>query len=115
MGDVGDTFRAARDQKVGESKRRRRRYREHAPKVLEAAGLAFASKNGGAHLIVKKAGRVAKPDCETWVDFWPGTGLWIVRLRGDIKSKQSRGRGIFNLLQFLELDAGDLLKEKIQF
>ena len=109
MGDVGDTFRAVRDQKVEESKRRRGRYRERAPKVLEAAGLAFESKNAGGHLVVKK------PDSGCWVDFWPGTGLWKVRLRGNIKSKQRRGRGIFNLLQFLGLDAGELLKEKIQF
>ena len=109
MGDVGDIFRAIRDQKVEESKRRRGGYREHAPKVIEAAGLAFESKNAGAHLIVKK------PHSGCCVDFWPGTGLWIVRLRGDIKSKQRRGRGIFNLLQFLELDAGELLKEKIPF
>lgn len=38
---------------------------------LREAGIAFDERNAGAHLIVATAVGA--------VDFWPGTGLWIVR------------------------------------
>jgi hypothetical protein len=67
MGDVGDFWRdvnAARQEK-------RRSNRTGSPQLLTEAGIPFESKNGGAHLIVRANGAV--------IDFWPGTGLWIVR------------------------------------
>lgn len=45
--------------------------RESSPAMLAAAGVAFESKNGGAHLVVTGLGKT--------VDFWPGTGRWIER------------------------------------
>lgn len=39
--------------------------------MLTAAGVNFESKNIDAHLIVKMPGKT--------IDFWPGTGLWMVR------------------------------------
>lgn len=94
MGDIGDTYQIMKE----ESQKRRAEYRRYAPEVLRGeAGLVVVSKNAGAHLIVKK------PYSGCWVDFWPGTGLWIVRLRGNIKSKQRRGRGIRKLLTYLEI------------
>lgn len=56
--------------------------------ILRERGVSFESKNGGAHLIVRRGGRI--------IDFWPGTGLWIAR--GPAKK---RGRGVFNLLRTL--------------
>lgn len=54
---------------------------------LEAAGIQFESKNGGAHLVVSAAGLV--------VDFWPGTGLWVVR------GTNERRRGVRHLIKRL--------------
>lgn len=42
-----------------------------APERLRAAGVAFESKNEGAHLIVRDGKRI--------IDFWPGTGRWWER------------------------------------
>ena len=58
--------------------------RDHSTKALTEAGIGFESRNGGAHLIM------ASPD--GLVDFWPGTGKWIVR------STRKAGRGFANLL-----------------
>lgn len=54
-----------------ESSERRARHRQSSPEMLRAAGIAFTTKNAGAHLIVTHNGRT--------VDFWPGTGLWHLR------------------------------------
>lgn len=62
--------------------------RASSPKVLRYYGVPFETKNGGAHLICKSGGKV--------VDFWPGTGKWIVR--GTDKS----GRGVFALLRHVK-------------
>ncbi len=56
------------------SQRRRANNREGSAEMLTGAGIAFETKNAGAHLIVRHAGRV--------VDFWPGTGKWIERGTG---------------------------------
>lgn len=57
--------------------------REASPQALTTAGIAFESKNDGAHLIVAGA----------W-DFWPGTGLWIRR-----QGQKTEGRGVLNLIK----------------
>lgn len=69
------------------SQARRAGNREESPKLLTAAGVTFTTHNLGAHLIVDG------PECV--VDFWPGTGKWIVRKGGPT------GRGVFKLLKFL--------------
>lgn len=58
--------------------------------VLRARGVAFESKNRGAHLIVRA-------DSGVVVDFWPGTGQWIPRP----PAVRTRGRGVFPLLRYL--------------
>lgn len=55
--------------------------------ILEAAGIPLEVKNNGAHLIV------GKPPL---IDFWPGTGKWIVR------ATQRPGRGVYPLLKLLK-------------
>lgn len=62
--------------------------RESSTALLKDKGVSFESRNHGAHLIVKHAGKE--------VDLWPGTGRWIDRNRRSIKS-----RGVFRLLQYL--------------
>lgn len=73
------------------SQERRAGNRESSPQVLRDHGVAFETKNDGAHLVVRHAGKVA--------DLWPGTGKYRVRRPGG-KGEQYR-RGVFNLLRDL--------------
>lgn len=80
MGDMGDEFRAWG--KLRQDKRAQNR--GTSANALTAAGVAFVSKNDGAHLIVEGS----------W-DFWPGTGLYRSR------TLPTQGRGVNNLLRAL--------------
>jgi hypothetical protein len=77
----GDDWRALK--KHGQ--RRREQNRATSTARLQAAGIAFVARNGGAHLIVE--GRV---------DYWPGTGRWIARGTPD------NGRGVRGLIDHLK-------------
>lgn len=66
--------------------------RKSSPEMLQAAGVHFESKNYGAHLIVRA-------DSGHTVDFWPGTGLWVVR------GSKERRRGVAGLIKFCKLPA----------
>ena len=83
MGDMGEVFNVMKE----ESKERGAGHREQSPKLLDAAGIPFESKNGGAHLIVEGN--------ECYIDFWPGTGKWISR-------NGKRGFGVRNLIKYVE-------------
>ncbi len=65
------------------SKQRRAANRENSAQLLREHGVPFVSKNSGAHLVIDGG----------WADFWPGTGLWIIRI-----TKQ-RERGVFPLIR----------------
>ena len=84
MGDVGEIFegynRARRE--------KREANRASSPRMLEAARIPYGSYNNGSHLIVK-GGPLG------FIDFWPGTGLWIVR------AGKVRGRGVANLIKLV--------------
>ena len=67
MSEIGELFAAQR--RLGQQ--RRANNRASSAERLAGAGVRFESKNDGAHLIVE-----ATPKR---IDFWPGTGLWIVR------------------------------------
>jgi hypothetical protein len=58
--------------------------RKASAEYLNRFGISFEERNGGAHLIVSHGPRT--------VDFWPGTGLWIVRVFC------RHGRGVRNLV-----------------
>jgi hypothetical protein len=60
--------------------------RAQSPGCLRDAGFAFEVKNDGAHLLVHGPAGL--------IDFWPGTGLWIVR------GTSWRGHGVFKLIKF---------------
>lgn len=67
MGDMGDIFRAMRDDK---KERHAKNYDEnHA--LARALHLSFETKNGGEHLVFDFCGEVA--------DFWPSSGKWFQR------------------------------------
>lgn len=84
MGDMGDYWRDVRPAMKEESQRKRSSNRESSSRLLAEAGISFEPKNGGSHLIVSGAGVV--------VDFWPGTGLWVVR------GSKERRRGVRQLI-----------------
>lgn len=77
-----------------ESKARREANRTYARQALELAKIPFNVNNGGAHLVVT-VGR-------THIDYWPGTGLWIVR-KWDSMYAHSRGRGVHNLISRIRM------------
>lgn len=81
MSDIGDSFREMRK----EGQQRRAGNRASGRAALDAAGIAYESKNNGAHLILAGI-----------VDYWPGTGLWRVR------NMNKSGRGIKALLNFMQ-------------
>ncbi|TVO55920.1 hypothetical protein [Denitromonas halophila] len=67
MSEMGELF--AEHRRLGQQ--RRANNRASSAERLAAAGVSFESKNAGAHLIVSAGSKR--------IDFWPGTGLWIVR------------------------------------
>ena len=83
MGDMAEVFKIRNE----ESKKKRASNRQQGPKFLEKADILFISKNDGAHLIVEGN------DC--FIDFWPGTGTWIVRTG-------KRGFGVRNLVKYIK-------------
>lgn len=70
-----------------DSQLRREANRVNSAAVLTKVGLKFTSHNYGAHLIITVG--------DTVVDFWPGTGKYVVR-------GGATGRGVFNLLRLLK-------------
>lgn len=89
---MGELFNAAREA----GRERRASNRETTPEVLRRHGVAFDSKNEGAHLVVRHGEWVA--------DLWPGTGKYQVR-RGKWRSPYRRG--VFNLLRDLGVQRVD--------
>lgn len=79
MGDFWHDSKAARQEKRASN-------RTNSAELLREAGIAFEAKNIDAHLIVRHAGCV--------IDFWPGTGLWMVR------GGPTRRYGVRSLISF---------------
>ncbi len=65
----------------------RSKKRISAPELLTQNGIAFESKNFGAHLIVKAG--------DLTIDFWPGTEKWIYR------NSNMKGHGTQTLIRKL--------------
>ena len=86
MSEMGEYFAAWREVKQA----KRASNTEQSTAILQRSGVTFSSPNGGAHLIVLAGPHV--------VDFWPSTGLWIIR-----KAKtNARRRGVRKLVEFVE-------------
>lgn len=71
-----------------ERQHKREANRASSPEMLTKADIRFQSRNGGAHLIIAHG--------DTFIDFWPGTGLWIPR---DTKRKS---RGVKKLISYVK-------------
>lgn len=82
--EITETWKAIRQMRQD----KRASNRDQSAKLLEASGIPFISKNGGAHLIV----------CDSF-NFWPGTGLWM---RINTKAKSQRNYGVHNLIQHIK-------------
>lgn len=95
MNDETEFWRANRE----ESQLRRATNREHAAQELKRKGVPFSSHNDGAHLVLKIGQRT--------VDYWPGTGLWVVRGTRD----DQRQRGLQRLLAFWDKHGDQLVQE----
>lgn len=85
MGDMGDVFNDWQKQKAA----KRSSNTEQSTETLKRAGMIFRSHNAGSHLEVLAGSKT--------VDFWPSTGLWIVRGQADY-----RRRGVRKLIDFVE-------------
>lgn len=85
---MGDYWRDVAPAMKQESQERRARNRTSSASMLTQAGIAFESKNDGAHLIVTCGVRT--------YDFWPGTGLW--KMRGSTQ----RRRGVRSLMNQIQ-------------
>jgi hypothetical protein len=85
MSDQAEIWRDVRH----ERQEKRASNRVSSRDLLRAAGVVFVEKNDGTHVIVDggPGGRRA--------DFWPGTGLWMVR------GSSKRHRGVRRLLKWL--------------
>lgn len=86
MQDDGDIGAMWREHKA-ERAIKRAKNRDDSVRMLREAGIVFESNNGGAHVVINHDRRL--------IDFWPGTGLWIVR------GADKRRRGVALLLKFL--------------
>lgn len=85
MSDMGDDFNAMREFKQA----KKAKNREVSAAILSRSGILFSTSNCGAHLVVSAGHKT--------VDFWPGTGLWIVR-----GQETYRRRGVRKLVEFVE-------------
>lgn len=81
MGEMFNEHRKARQEKRASN-------RDQSAVILQRAGVIFEEKNLGSHLIVLGGAKT--------IDFWPGTGLWIVR------GTMQKRRGVRKLIQFVE-------------
>lgn len=80
---MGDLYRA----KKKHSQAKKQSNKENSLQVLDTAGVEHTVQGNNTHVIIKHKG--------TTVDFYPTTGLWLVR----VPSK--RGRGVLKLLAYL--------------
>ena len=81
MSEIGEAFRALKEDR----KKKKEANKQSSTELLTNAGISFESKNGGTHLIVNGGS----------IDFWPSTGLWIVRANGN------RKRGVRKLIKYV--------------
>ena len=84
MGDMAEVFNDWRQFK----KENRASNTQSSTDFLLKNGISFQSKNGGAHLVVFAGNND--------IDFWPSTGLWIVR------GEKKRQGGVRNLIAYVK-------------
>lgn len=84
MGDMAEVWEGYAER----SRIKRESNRANSAKTLQTFGIPFTTHNYGAHLIIKCA--------EQTIDFWPGTGKWIIRGGPDGK------RGVMKLVKYYQ-------------
>lgn len=82
MGDMAEVWEGYAER----SKIKRASNRANSAKTLQTFGIEYTTHNFGAHLIINCGEQV--------IDFWPGTGKWIVR------GKPTIGRGVMKLVKY---------------
>jgi hypothetical protein len=82
MSDTAELFVGWREA----SRAKRAANRDKSAQMLTDAGIKFAAKNGGAHMIVSASDGGL-------IDFWPGTGKWVVR------ATKLEQRGVMGLIK----------------
>lgn len=86
--DMGEMFNELKK----ERQLKREENRQNSPAMLKEHGIAFESKNYGAHLVIVEG-------IYTF-DFWPGTGLFNIRRKG--APSVGKGRGVRKLIYEIE-------------
>lgn len=86
MSEIGELFSGLKAH--SQAKRAANRAASYDMLVLAVPGVEVECKNDGAHLIVRVPPNI--------IDFWPGTGLWIVR------GQSQRRRGVYPLLDYIK-------------
>jgi len=84
MGDMAEVWEGYAER----SKVKRAKNREQSERILTQFKVPHSVHNHGAHIIIECAGQM--------IDFWPGTGKWIIRGGPDGK------RGVMNLVTFYQ-------------
>lgn len=82
MSEMGELFKAMREQ----AREKRANNTTSSTALLLSSKLQIESKNNGSHIVVMGKNGVA--------DFWPSTGLWIVR------GQKKRRRGVKKLIDW---------------
>lgn len=78
-----ETFMLVRKQR----QEKRNHNKEQSTNLLKQAEISFESKNSGNHLIILSIPKI---------DFYPSTGLWIVR------GVNKKRRGVLSLLKYIK-------------
>lgn len=76
MSEIGDMFKATKEQRKQESRERRAANAQSSAAMLVKNGLFYTTNNDGVHLIITN-GRGAT------ADFWPSTGKFNIRGQRD--------------------------------
>lgn len=88
MGDVGDDWRAFKDEMGVSSRERKLNNKMQSAAMLDSNGISYTTGNGGIHLVVTHNGLTA--------DFWPTTGKFKIR------GQEKYYRGVKNLIKKLK-------------
>lgn len=85
MSEIGEMWAEHREASIA----KRAANRATSADTLRGKGVCFSDHNNGAHLVITGVGATRLPNT---IDFWPGTGLWMVR------NTRTKRRGVAQLL-----------------
>lgn len=88
MSEIGDMFKATKEQRKEGRRKRGQCFLSYARSELAKQGFSFTEHNDGYHFVVKYNSLAA--------DFWPTTGKFKIR------SHNNYHRGIHNLIKLMK-------------